>query len=227
MNIHLNETMDYCSIHLIACATVIEEMLPLLPAGLTYQKTEFGLHTEPEKLHKALQSAIDEVEPTKKTLLLGYGLCSRAIAGLHSPNQTLVIPRVDDCIGIFLGSDAEYQAQHKIAPGTLYQTKGWLEGDKSLKGLPEMIAKYGEKRARFLFKQMIKNYTRMVFINTGNYDIEHYRAQSQAAAAELGLAFEEIPGSNTLLHQLLKGEWDSQFVVKKPGEPVTFSDFRP
>ncbi len=220
------EKIDYTKTRLIACATVIEEMLPLMPPGLSYQKLEFGLHSDPDKLRAALQEAIDTTDPRFATILLGYGLCSRAVAGLKSPNRTLIIPKIDDCIGIFLGSDDEYQAQHRTEPGTLYQTKGWIEADKSFKGLTEMINKYGENRARWLFKQMIKNYTRLVFINTGNYAIEHYRAVSRAAADEMGLKYTEIKGSNALIKKLLFGPWDDEFVITPPGQSITFLDFR-
>jgi hypothetical protein len=225
MNVRIDK-LDYAKTKVIACATVIEEMLLLMPPELAYQKLEFGLHTLPDKLRKALQEAIDSTDPAITTILLGYGLCSRAVAGLKSDTRTLIIPKVDDCIGIFLGSDAEYKEQHRLEPGTLYQTKGWIESDKSLDGLPDMIKKYGEKRAKWLFKQMIKNYTRMAFINTGNYDIEHYRALSQAKAAELGLKYEEIQGSNVLVRKLVCGPWDDDFVIVPPGQALTFADFR-
>jgi hypothetical protein len=220
------ETLNYSTTKVIACATVIEEMLPMLPPQLTYQKLEFGLHTDPDKLRSALQAAIDATEPSVTTILLGYGLCSRAVAGLKSNTRTLIIPKVDDCIAIFLGSDIEYKEQHRIEPGTLYQTKGWIETDKSLKGLPDMIKKYGQTRAKWLFKQMFKNYTRLAFINTGNYQIERYRSESRAAAANLGLRFEEIQGSNALVKKLLFGPWDSEFVIAAPGQALTFLNFR-
>ena len=210
----------------IACATVIEEMLPLMPRGFEYQKMEFGLHTEPDKLRKALQEAIDQSDPRQTTILLGYGLCSRAVVGLKSDTRRLVIPKVDDCISVFLGSDAEYKVQQRTQPGTLYQTKGWIEADKSLNGLPDMVKRYGEARAKAIFKQMLKNYTRLVFINTGNYELEHYRGLSRQRASELVLKYEEIQGSNRLIEKLLYGPWDEEFVVAEPGRALTFLDFR-
>ena len=220
------EKLDFAKTKVIACATVIEEMLPMMPSELAFQKLEFGLHTDPDKLRAALQEAIDQSDPQFTTILLGYGLCSRAVAGLKSNNRTLIIPKVDDCIGIFLGSDAEYKEQHRTEPGTLYQTKGWIEADKSLKELPDMVKRYGEKKARWLFKQMFKNYTRLAFINTGNYEIERYRAESRATAEDLGLKYVEIPGSSALVKKLLFGPWDSEFVIVLPGEVLTFADFR-
>jgi hypothetical protein len=33
----------------VACATVVEEIRPLLPAGVTYEVLDFGLHLTPQK----------------------------------------------------------------------------------------------------------------------------------------------------------------------------------
>ena len=71
--------------------------------------------------------------PKVGTIILGYGLCSRAVVGLRAEGCTLVVPRVDDCIAIFLGSGDAYRTQHCSEPGTYYLTKGWIEaGDAPL-----------------------------------------------------------------------------------------------
>jgi hypothetical protein len=41
----------------IACATVIEEMLPLLPPGVDYRVLDFGLHVNPEALDATAPAA--------------------------------------------------------------------------------------------------------------------------------------------------------------------------
>ena len=223
---HEHRFLDAQTTKVIACATVIEEMLPLMPPEIECQRMEFGLHTDPDKLRQALQQAIDQSDPQRTTILLGYGLCSRAVAGLKSDTRRLIVPKVDDCISVFLGSSKEYQEQQRAQPGTLYKTKGWLEADKSSNGLPDMVKRYGEARAKAIFKQMMKNYTRMVFINTGNYAIEHFREISRIRAAEMDLKYEEIQGSNRLIKKLLSGPWDEEFVVAEPGRALTFLDFR-
>jgi hypothetical protein len=212
---------------LIACATVIEEMRPVLPYGITSETLEFGLHADPEQLNRALQRVIDSSDHSIDTILLGYGLCSRAVVGLKSDASTIVVPRVDDCIAIFLGSPEEYSRQHQKSPGTIYLTKGWLEGGKSpLEGHPDMIKRYGETRAKSLLKQMFKNYTRLVFIDTGNYKLEHYRTRSKSMAKDLNLQFEEIKGSDSIITRLLFGPWDDNFLVIPPGRKISFLDFR-
>jgi hypothetical protein len=218
--------MNYTRCKVIACATVIEEMQPVMPPGLKHEVLEFGLHVHPEKLKEALQKAIDSADTDVDTILLGYGLCSQAVTGLSSSQCTLVIPRVDDCIALFMGSISEYDQQHKNAPGTLYMTKGWIEADNPLDLQASMIERYGEAKARSLFKQLFRNYTRLVFINTGNYELELYRTKSKKMAEALKLQFEEIKGSNSIITRLLMGPWDSDFIVIPPGGKISFSDFR-
>jgi hypothetical protein len=97
----------------IACETVIEEMLPLLPNDVPHEVLDFGLHINPTELKKVLQEKIDEASSKAEVLLLGYGLCSMAVVGLKTTTATLVIPRTDDCIAIFLGSCNAYKEQEK------------------------------------------------------------------------------------------------------------------
>ena len=54
--------------HVLACATVMEEMLPLLSADMSYQVLDFGLHINPPKLKQALQDAIDAAAETVDTV---------------------------------------------------------------------------------------------------------------------------------------------------------------
>src|SRR5512133_2017405 len=102
----------------VACATVIEEMLPFLPADVPYETLDFGLHLRPASLRESLQEKIEQISPRTDVLLLGYGLCSMAVVGIKATTATLVIPRTDDCIGIFLGSCAAYREQFNQEPGT-------------------------------------------------------------------------------------------------------------
>ena len=82
-------------------------MLPVLPPDIAYEILDFGLHFRPKRLKNALREVIDKSANDAVTLILGYGLCSNGTAGLKAPEATrLVIPKVHDCIAIFLGSHA-------------------------------------------------------------------------------------------------------------------------
>lgn len=47
----------------IACATVVEELRPVLPSHVGCQRLDFGLHVKPESLKQALQEAFDDIPP--------------------------------------------------------------------------------------------------------------------------------------------------------------------
>jgi len=205
----------------------MEEILPLLPSQRTYEVLDFGLHSNPEKMRVRLQEAIDASPPSIGTILLGLSLCSKSVIGLKSDNCRIVIPKADDCITIFLGSEAYYSQQQRMEPGTLYLTKGWIEAGTPLDKQRDLLAeKYGDKKAEILFKKMLQGYKRLVFIDTGNYEQKRYKAHSQEMADRLNLRYEEIKGNNLLILKLLNGHWDEDFVVAAPGHTIALSDFR-
>ena len=211
---------------IIACQVVMEEILPILPRGVDYEALDFGLHVNPDKLKKTLQEKIEASGKEEGTILLGYGLCSRAVVGLRSEKCSLVLPRVDDCIGIFLGSREAYFKQAKTEPGTYYLTKGWIEaGDDLFGSFHQMVERYGPELAERLIKRMLQNYTRLVFINTGKYKVEDYREYSKNIASRYDLKFEEINGSPTLVDKIVNGSWDEDFVVVPPGQSISYEAF--
>lgn len=216
----------------IACATVIEEMRYLMPPGMKYRALEFGLHAYPDRLRITLQATIDEIvreragERDGLTVLLGYGLCSQALVGIEARGCTLVAPRVDDCIAIFLGSRAAHQQQVETDPGTYYLTKGWVEsGETPVSEFSRIAERFGEERAERLLKTMLANYTRVVLINTGQYEMERFRAYARNMAGRFQLRYEEISGSTALLRKMLDRTWDDEFIVVKPGETITLDHF--
>lgn len=212
--------------HVIACATVIEELSPLLPADVSSETLDFGLHLRPAELKKTLQEKIEKASQQTDVLLLGYGLCSMAVVGLRATAAHLVIPRVDDCIAIFLGSCTAYREQTKKEPGTYYLTKGWIEvGDSPFEEHQRLVKKFGEAKADRMVRLMLKNYTRLGFINTGQYEIDHFRDYARQTAEKFNLRFEELDGSPALVRKMVFGPWDDEFLVVEPGQTVQYTDF--
>jgi hypothetical protein len=210
----------------IACATVIEEMLPLLPREVSHHVLDFGLHTDPARLRWALQQVIDEVDPAVDTIILGYGLCSQGVIGLKAAHSRLVVPRVDDCIAIFLGSGSAYREQTRSEPGTYYLTKGWIEvGESPFSEHEKTVQRYGPEKAERIYRIMLNNYTRLALINTGHYDLERYRDYARRTAAQFSLRYEEIQGSTDLVNKMINGPWDEEFIVVQPGEAIALEHF--
>jgi hypothetical protein len=210
---------------IIACATVVEELRRMGIPEEDLTELDFGLHVFPEKLRESLQQQID-VQSGDGDIVLGYGLCSNAVVGLCSESHRLIVPRIDDCISLFLGSKKEYLRRLKEEPGTYFLTKGWIEAsDLPYYEYLRLADKYGEEKAMRVVKAMLANYTRMVLINTGNYHLDECRDTVRGMAEVLELRYEEIPGSNRMLKMMLEGDWNSEFIVVEPGEEITLSHF--
>jgi hypothetical protein len=138
------------------------------------------------------------------------------------------VPRVDDCIAIFLGSCSAYHQQSKSEPGTYYLTKGWIEvGESPFSEYERMVSSRGQKHADRIMHLMLNNYKRLALINTGQHSMEPYRDYARDTAKRFGLKYEEIEGSTALVKKILNGPWDDEFIVVGPGQSIKFEDFFP
>jgi hypothetical protein len=150
-----------------------------------------------------------------------------AVVGLRANGCTLVVPRVDDCIALCLGSQQAYRAQFRSDPGTYYLTGGWIDAGESPFSQHEKLAEiYGAERAERLIGRMLKNYTRLAFIDTGHPHTEGYREYSRSMAGRFGLEYAELPGSQRLIRKMLRGAPDGEVVVARPGQTITYLDFK-
>lgn len=229
-------------IKLIACEVLLREFCRAIsesPHAVSVEFCPIGLHQTPEKLHEALQKAIDETDSSYDAICLGYGLCSRGTAGLAAGEIQLVIPRAHDCITLLMGSKEIYQKEFFANPGTYYYSSGWVErsegtmdqsGILSAKDLDrekrfqEYLEKYGEDNARYLIEteeNWLKHYSRACFINLGIGQTETYREFTQRIAQEHGWEYSEIAGDGRLFKQLLEGDWNSEdFLIVPPHHEI-------
>jgi hypothetical protein len=213
---------------LIACPAVVRELADDRRAAVRTIELDVGLHRTPSRLTAALQQAVHEVEacPAVTTVVLGYGLCSNAVLGLRAGRCPLVVPRVDDCVALVLGSNEAFAEQARVAAGTYYLSRGWIESDSTIFHEHElMAARYGEEKATRLTRLLLAHYTRLALVNTGRYDLAAYRDFARSRAARFDLAYEEIAGATALVDALLSGPWDDRFVVVPPGDEITFAMF--
>ncbi len=211
---------------IIACATIIEEALPLIPKDMAYHAMDAHLHNHPDKLRKELQAVINEDTSAFDTIIIGYGRCSKAVIGISAPRSRLVIPRIDDCIAMFLGSQSRYRKLLTDNIGTYYLSPGWIRAGATLiEELDRVEKKYGKANAEMVKYEMLKNYTRLAFIDMGYQDQEHYYEFARKTAEKLNLKYEPIKGTTTLIARLLKGPWNSDFIVSPPGRKITHKDF--
>jgi hypothetical protein len=215
-------------LRLIACPAVLGELADGATDGVDCREVEAQLHINPERLKEALRVAVADADVPGATIVLGYGLCSRSILGLKTEHATLVVPRVDDCIAMLLGSNEAFSAEAEKQPGSYYVAKAYLEEcDTIMSDHEKLVDKRGREKAERMMRLLLKHYTRVVLVDTGRYDLEPYRARVAEFAGTFDLAVEEIPGTTRILDALVADDWGDDFVVAPPGHELTLRDFRP
>jgi hypothetical protein len=112
-----------CGVFRIDLEVLLSEIDP--PCGTCFLPG--GLHENPTALRERVQAAIDTASRQGRwdRIAVAYGLCGRGTAGLQARDIPLALPRVPDCIALFLGSRQRYQEEFKSCPGTYYLSAGW------------------------------------------------------------------------------------------------------
>jgi hypothetical protein len=142
-------------------------------------------------------------------VLLGYGRC-QALGGIEAQVALpVVLPAADDCIGVLLGPK-EYQAQLAKCAGTWFMTPGWCkEGVDALTREQRFSPRFLTKMARLkktpldIWKRMLRDYKRVLLIETGVGDPAEHEQQAQDFANVFGLAVEAVPGNLGMLRESL------------------------
>ena len=219
----------------VACQILQNTLDAILPEPLRrrMQYRDYGLHRTPTQLKQTLQAAIDAVA-TPSRIVLGYGLCGNGLDGIKAGPHTLIIPKVDDCIALLLGSRRAYHREMQRAPGTYYLNKGWLEsGSHPLKEFHEYAEKYGEDDATWIMDQQYRNYERLVLIAHDQRELRQYRPQALEVARycrQWDMRYEEILGSDRYIRRLAEiiedpVKADDEFVVIPPGGGISQACF--
>ena len=212
------------------------------PHTVNVEMFRLGLHNQPLDLRATLQTQIDAtIGQGYDAIVLAYGLCGRATAGLVARDIPLVIPRAHDCITLFLGSRASYNDQFENQPGTYWYVQDYIERrDGSSTSLSlgsgidvdinsvydEYVEKYGEDNADYLMEVMgawQSHYQRAVFIDMGVGDGTNVEEQARGEAERRGWAFERLTGNLVLIRRLLAGDWEEDFLVVEPGGEIAMA----
>jgi hypothetical protein len=211
---------------IVACKTLETELrFVMKKTGIDYpvEWIESGLHNVPKNLNRRLQDILDGI--TAQRVLIALGFCGNSVQDVKAGNFELIIPRVDDCISLLLGStQARTVTSSKLS--AYFLTEGWLRGERNLwVEYLFSVEKYGEEEAQSIAEMMFGNYRTLALLNSGVEPIEQLIDKTRIIASKLGLEQIVIPATVAYLEELLTGPWeDRKFLIKAPWEQITAKD---
>ncbi|MDR1932647.1 MAG: DUF1638 domain-containing protein [Spirochaetales bacterium] len=207
--------------------------------------TEKGEHAKPEVLRESLQKRIDAADASGKAydaVLLAYGLCGNALAGITGRSTRLVVPRAHDCCTIFLGSKERFKKHFQDNPSRPFSSAGYRErGDSYLrtsdvyamiglgKTFREYEALYGGENARYIMETLnpvreTGKESEIFFIDMPGTAFLGFAETCRKEAESEGKAFTCVRGDPRLIKNLLNpeaGGWNAgDYLVLEPGEKI-------
>jgi len=219
--------MPDATTHIIACDVMKEELLAITPTHpVTFHFVSMGLHRWPDKLREELRTVLARATGIDR-VVLAFGLCGGAVAGLTAPRVPLFIPRAHDCIPLLLGSRYNHEELVREEKGTYFLSGGWLEGERTVfSEYRRVLDRYGEQKAKKVMATMFDAYRRLVFIYTGHPREKGHLATGRELAELLGLEFTIRPGRDAWLRRIVNGPWDGDsFIEIAPGMVLQETDF--
>ena len=213
---------------MIACDTLRTEIEHVMRERNVERRViwiEHMLHNVPTKLAEALQNAIDDIHDAD-LVLLGYGNCGNAVQGLTNGDFELIIPRLDDCVSLVLGSQ-RYHEHYTREHSAFYLTDGWINGSRTIQvEYDEMVENYGEEEADDLMNMMYAHYNTMAYLDTGLYDVEELMQRTRHLCEVIETQQVVEPATLAYVEQLVCGPWPEElFVHVAPRETVPASPF--
>lgn len=213
---------------IIACKTLEDEiMLAMKNTGLEFpvEYIESGLHERPKKLAQAVSELFEKVQADR--VIMPLGQCGNSLIGIASGNFELIMPKVDDCLSLLIGSTAE-KSRIAAEDRAFFMTDGWLRGESTVMSQYAMSKeKYGEETALSILEMMYAHYNTIGLIDSGAASVEELYDKTAEVAELLDLERKIYPGTVRYIEDLLTGPWDNdRFIVKKAFEVIKSEDYK-
>lgn len=178
-------------------------------------------HDVPRLLRRNIQNKLDAMTDAD-CVLMAFTTCGGAMVGLRTGDYRLVIPRVDDCLSLLMGSMERRKAALEGGFG-IFLTKSWLDHENSPEAeLARICSTYSPARAERIVEAMYGKFDSLNVIDTGTYDLQTILPRTEALAQRLKLKHRIVSGTTAYLEALLQGTHDPErFIVIPPHTKIT------
>jgi len=197
-------------IGVVACECFRKE-IDLLTEGdpdITFKEyLEFGLHSYPQDLKREVIAHVNGLRGQVDAVFLGYGICNSLKDVIEELDVPTVTIEADDCVGALLTSD-EYAREKKICAGTMFAIP--FVSDMGIeffqKELDSKMPNHEELGVdvQWFLDILFDGYSRLLFIDTGIGDRDHYEQKSMDFAEALKLRYEARYGTLDVLKDCLE-----------------------
>jgi hypothetical protein len=183
----------------------LEQLLRNDTAIVAKSYISFGNHIDPKTLKTKVITAIDGLYDTCDAVIVAFGTCQSLTNLADSVSIPIFQLDNEDCISILL-TKHQYQKERSIEPGTFFMTPGWCQSYQVSLFKDLHIQEATKKRGideDYILRLLFKNYTRLLFIDTGIPNPQQYEVHAQALAQRLNLRYEKTQGTIKTLQSLI------------------------
>jgi len=187
---------------------------------------EAGLHAVPAELHTELQKHIDAAGEYDE-VILGYGLCGKALLDITATHCDILYPRTDDCISALM---CENCRAAELRRDSYFLSRGWLtmrSDDSLVSQFNELLEKYDEETAQEIMEMMYGHYKRIVYLQAEKEIAPEDLELAKKTAADMNFEFEIEPATVKLYEKLVLGDESYPGVERlKKGETLNLWHFK-
>lgn len=208
---------------ILACTTLlecVEQAQQRCQTAFPVIELDRRYHEDPAQMRLHILDTLAELNPEVDTVLVAMGFCGGSWQDVQCA-QTLVLPRVADCVALALTTPERYSPDLK-QPGHMYLFGRGQTGFSIHDMYENLREKYDEEMADIVFEMYFENYHHLDIIDNGLYDCYDpaYVEQAQRDADRIHSELDFVPGSNILLEKLISGQWDDSFLVVPPNTAI-------
>jgi len=208
------------------------------PHSIDIEYIRLGAHESPDRLRELIQEKIYEADEKGgyDAVILGYGLCGNAAAGLKAGKIPLVIPRAHDCCTVYLGSKEKFIEHFRDNLSSSWSCVGYMEHESSYlretdtgrllgldKDYEQLVEQYGEENARYIWETLHpkSHNDELFFIDVPELAHLGYLEKFVSFSQEQGKKVRVLPGDMRLIRMLVNGDWkEDEFLVVLPGKEI-------